>query len=231
MTDNGEPDQPSSEMPPAASLELPASRGGAAGEQAENALLADQRESDNSGERKTSFQQKLGMVKDIVQILAIVIGGMFAIYKFGIEDKPTLEKNLAVSGSLQWVERSNACTAAFDVEVLNKSKSGIEVKKLRGRAWLIDEPTTSQKAISYFDILHAIEGKEPVESFTYIKGPLVQQYAPGQTSNHTFEWLVERRKNAYALFLIEAFATAESDEPLDQQRQWDFVCGENNPVP
>jgi hypothetical protein len=166
------------------------------------------------------------MASTIVQILAILIGGAFAIVKFGIVDSPTLQRNLRVSGELGWVARPALCMADLQIDVTNQSKSSIEVKQVRGQAWFVDEPPGSQKAINYFDILAAKKSNSPIEAFTYEKGPLVQTYAPGQSAHHTFQWLVERRKNAYVLFLIEAFAAPGDKEPLDHQDQWDLVCGE-----
>jgi hypothetical protein len=81
--------------------------------------------------------------------------------------------------------------------------------------------------MSRFDVTKIVAGKEPSDKFSYNNGPLVQLYVPGQSSRHTFEWVVPGKPNAMAVFLIEAFDSVESREPLDKQVQWDLVCGED----
>jgi hypothetical protein len=168
------------------------------------------------------------MASTIVQILAILIGGAFAIIKFGIVIPQRCRRISAYLENSDGSRVPPLCRPDLQIEITNLSKSSIEVKKLRGQAWFVDEPSSSQKKINYFDIRTAIKSNSPVEAFSYGNGPLVQTYAPGQSARNTFEWLVERRKNAYVLFLIEAFAELGDEKPLDHQDQWDLVCGEDD---
>lgn len=138
-----------------------------------------------------------------------------------------MKKNISVSGELGWLKRLEFCVADLDVEVKNISKSDVEVKEIRGQAWLIDEPSPDQKGIVYSDILGEVDRKKPIETFTYLRGPLVQSYSPGQSSHHTFEWVVKPQINTNALFLIEAFGAPNEKDLLDHHYQWDLVCGEN----
>jgi hypothetical protein len=175
---------------------------------------------------KTGFERMLAITKDVVQILAIVAAGTFAFFKFVIFDEPSLKKNISVSGELGWLKRPGYCLGELNIEVKNISKSNVEVQEVRGRAWLIDEPSVDQKVISYYDIRSKADEKNAIEPFTIDDGPLVQSYAPGQSSRHTFEWIVKRQANKNVLFLIEAFGP-DKTRLLDHQYQWDLVCGEN----
>jgi hypothetical protein len=188
---------------------------------------------DNAARPKTEFERKLGMYSTGVQIAAIIIGGIFAIIKFGFLDSPALQTNLSVSGSLEWKELGDsACLALMDVDIKNLSKSKIEIEQVRGRGWLIEEPSRSARAIQYFNIGEEIKKKAPIEDFHYENGPLVQEYATEQSAHHTFEWYTEHKKGSYAVFKIEVFEKpevfdkpgAQEPVPLDFQIQWDRAC-------
>jgi len=180
-------------------------------------------EKDVSARPKTEFERKLGMASTIVQILAILVGGVFAITKFGLLDTPTLQTNLRVGGQLNWLQhRGSYCIADLNIEVTNLSKSSIDVTEVRGSAWFISEPPDPQKPIRYLDLVELSKQAQPEEEFHYASGPLVGNYPPGQAHQHTFEWSVERRKGAYVFFKIEANGTKG---PLEHQYQWDWVCG------
>ncbi len=175
---------------------------------------------------RTGFERKLAIAKDIVQILAIVAAGIFAFFKFVVFDEPSLKKNISVSGDLGWLKRPDYCVAALNIEVKNISRSNVEVQEIRGRAWLVDEPSADQKGIGYYDIRSVVNGKDPEATITYDDGPLVQPYSPSQSSHHTFEWIVKPQAKKNVLFLIEAFGSDKTSS-LDHQYQWDLVCGEN----
>ncbi|HEX4577037.1 MAG TPA: hypothetical protein VH117_06775 [Edaphobacter sp.] len=165
------------------------------------------------------------MTSAIFQILAILVGGVFAVVKFGLLESPTLQKNLGISGSLTWEDRSDtSCIGMLDIAVTNLSKSTTIVSKVHGQAWLVNEPSGIQKGLSYFDINKLTEGKNPDAHFEYVDGPLVQDYTPGKSAHHTFEWPAERKGNTYALFKVEVFERGHEDKPA-RQLQWDKVCG------
>jgi hypothetical protein len=192
---------------------------------------------DNTARPKTEFERKLGMYSTGVQIAAIIIGGIFAIIKFGFLDSPALQKNIRVSGSLDWAEHDDSsCLALIDIDVKNLSKSRMEIKQVRGRAWIIEEPQRSEKAIQYFNVGEETKRKNPIEDFHYEEGPLVQEYATEQSAHHSFEWYVEHKKDtkkgSYAAFEIDVFDKVEvfnkpgvkDPDPLDYQIQWDSAC-------
>lgn len=175
---------------------------------------------------KTEFERKLGMANTIFQIAAITLGGCFALWKFGLEDRPTLQDHLRLSGSMSWTHQGdNSCVADVDIDATNLSKSNIEVNEVRGRAWLVDRPSPQQKEISHFDPEAEALKKDSIDSFDNFDGPLIQKYVPGQSSHNTFEWVVERKENSYAVFTIEVYRPRGKD-PIDVQTQWDTACGE-----
>jgi hypothetical protein len=204
--------------------------GFAEGEINENRERGEGPEVDMEGEApfiaKTGFERTLAVTKDIVQILAILAAGIFAFFKFVVFDEPSLKKNINVSGELGWLKRPEYCVAVLNIEVKNISKSNVEVKEVRGRAWLVDEPSPGQKDLSHYDIRSMTNDNNALDPFTDTDGPLVQVYSPGQAFHHTFEWVVKRQANKNVLFAIKAFGPDE-EKLLDQQYQWDVICGEN----
>jgi hypothetical protein len=175
----------------------------------------------------TAFERIVRIAKDIVQTVGIIAAGIFAIYKFSSIDEPTLQRHFAVSGSLSWVKRSTFCIANLDIELKNMSKSRIEVTKIRGTSWLIDEPSGTPDHFVHFDPRNIILDKKPSNTFSYTNGPLAQSYVPDEAAQHSFEWLVPREPKGIAVFSIESFGGPnESPILLNSNTQWDVVCGE-----
>jgi hypothetical protein len=157
--------------------------------------------------------------------------------KFGLIDAPPLQESFNVSGSLDWeaAHDASSCIASMRVVVTNSSKSKITVSKVRGRAWYLNEPSPASKPIRHFDFIDFSRKTPPQDEFVSLDGPLVQNYAPGQSSQHDFNWTVKRKEGAYALFRIEVFDKAGDDEPRDWRNEWDLVCDiktldQNQPV-
>jgi len=174
---------------------------------------------------RTEFERKLGMLSTMVQIAALVTGGIFAVVKFGLTDAPTLQKSFNVAGSLDWLpgNTDSSCIAEMDVTVTNNSKSTVTVLKVRGRAWYLDPPA-AKKPIQHFEFTDFADRSEPADEFISLKGPLVQTFAPGESALYDFDWSIERREGKYALFKVEVFDQPDARDPLDWQYQWDLVC-------
>jgi hypothetical protein len=176
---------------------------------------------------KTEFERKLGMAGTWVQIFAIIIGGAFGIWKFGLEEQPTLQDHLRMTGHLTWDKQPNpsVCLAEVDIDIENKSKSNIEVKQIRGYAWYVEKPSKDLKGIQYYDIGEHLPATAAA-TLDYRDGPLIQRYVPGQSAHNSFEWFVEPKKDSNVLFVLESYRNVGDSDPLDFQRQWDSVCGD-----
>jgi hypothetical protein len=196
-----------------------------AGEAREEELQVEGEEGVRPAATKSTFERIVGIVKDIVQTVGILFAGIFAILKFGLIDEPTLERHLEVSGSLNWLQRENFCIADLDIKIKNMSKSRLYVANIRGTSWLSEEPVKISDKISRFNVTDIMTANNLSDTFNDNHVPLVQSYVPGQSAHHTFEWFVPRKLNAIAVFRIEALDSAAT--PLDQQTQWDLVCGED----
>src|SRR5262245_12630534 len=67
-----------------------------------------------SAKPKTEFERKLGMADIWVKWTAILLGGLFAIMRFGLFDWPNLEKTFGMDGNLAWLQDQGgpgACVA------------------------------------------------------------------------------------------------------------------------
>jgi hypothetical protein len=198
---------------------------GSTGHETESDLPVDSKSGmEVSGRPKTEFERKLGMTNTIFQIIAITIAGCFALWKFGLEERPTLQDHLKLTGSMNWSQQEKAsCIADVDIDATNLSKANIEISKVRGSAWFIVAPDLNGKGISYFSPEEEVSAVDPAKQISYTNGPLVQRYVPGQSAHHTFEWVVERKDNQYVVIRIEAYRTGD-ENPIDVQTQWGPVC-------
>jgi hypothetical protein len=91
----------------------------------------------------------------------------------------------------------------------------------------VDKPSGTPNGIKRFAIENEPKGTLPLLSYT--DGPLIQRYAPGQGSNHTYEFYVERKKGKYAFFMIELYKKPAILSRIGTQRNWDLVCGDEKP--
>jgi hypothetical protein len=165
-----------------------------------------------------------------IKMAAIVIGGGFALVKFGLLDLPPLKRTFSMDGGLEWLQNEggpSSCIADVSLTVTNISKSTIKIDRVRTAAWLLDAPQRNSQAITHFDITRN-EPSQGVDAAEYTNDdPLVQIYTPGQSSHHDFTWVVQRQKDKYGVFKIELFESG-GKEPKDWYYAWGLVCKEKD---
>jgi hypothetical protein len=163
------------------------------------------------------FERIVNVAKALVEILAILVGGYWTYDKFIRTEAPALAPNLRLESGLVWhkLERKSPCLAEVTLQVTNRSKSEITVRKVVRRAWFVEKPKTLSKAIVHFDPMRLGLGPA-VDQEEYKKdGPFIQTYAPEASSQNAFVWFVENKPDTYSLFRIDLYANEQDKEPLD----------------
>jgi hypothetical protein len=169
----------------------------------------------------TVWERRTAMIRDWVQIIAVIGAGAWAFFHFRITEAPAGAKNFAMSQQLDW-ERidSTSCYAVVKGGVENLSSSGVRITKVGWKVWLV-ERTPFSGAIAYQDP-DAWASTPPTDSLTYTDGPFVGEYAPRGKSEYALTWRV-RERPGLALFKVELFPTGSS-VPTDWFYAWDEIC-------
>jgi hypothetical protein len=165
-------------------------------------------------------------LKPFVEIGAIVIAGWWTYSIFIRTEAPALKENFKFESSLTWhrLKDNSSCVAEGIFKVTNQSKSTVEVRKTRRRAWFVDIPRAGP-GISHFDPMEKALTTQPLDEHWYEGGgPFVQTYAPAASSDYAFEWFVENRPNTYALFRLDLYADQEAEQLLDFKYDWGLPC-------
>jgi len=177
---------------------------------------------------KTKFERTVDVIRSLVEILAICIGGYWTYTTFIRTEEPGLRHNLRMDSVLSWDEigMGSPCLANLSLDLENKSKSVLVVSKVRRRAWFVPRPERF-KGIAYFDPL-LIQLGDPDDDETYTDGPFVQTYAPGASAHYSLTWFVENKPDTYSLFRFEVFENEHDEEPSDFHYDWGSTCGSDH---
>ena len=175
------------------------------------------------------------IIKNLAQVIAILIAGIWTYYLFGQKEAPGLEPRADAVSSLLWqlTEDENFCRAVFNVKFVNNGNSSYDISKVHIRGWHFGSIKDSVSDLSYFDIAEIQKTGEKIFDKVYenteskIKGnvllPFINHYSPGSSYNHSFEWEVKNIQNKWICFKIDFYKDKE-DKPEWTAASWDLIC-------
>lgn len=163
--------------------------------------------------------------KNIFQILAITIAGIWTYLLFIRTEVPTLEYRTKTSSELGWSEthRPGECIANFNVTHENIGRSSYKVSAYRLRAWTFTMTRGDEELLRYVD-LQDIQNQKPLFDQRYTSGPFVTQFPPNTTFRHAFEWVAKEVPNTRMFFRIDLYVEGEDNDPRWHSGSWDEVC-------
>jgi len=172
------------------------------------------------------------IVKNIAQILARVIAGVWTYYLFGQKEAPSLEPLADVNSSLSWQNTKNddACRAIFKIIFQNTGNSSFDISKIHLRGWLCDKMQDTTKEVTFLDIDEVQNSGKKIFDKTYESNgargllPFIIHYPPNSAFNHSFDWEVKNIGNKWICFEIEFFKDGENIQPKWVASSWDRVC-------
>jgi hypothetical protein len=169
----------------------------------------------------TAWERRTAMIRDWVQIIAVIGAAGWAYFHFRTTEAPAGAKNFAMSQQLDW-ERvdSSSCYAVVKGGVENLSNRGTRISKAGWKVWLLDRPSMAGK-IAYQNP-DAWASATPSDSLTYTDGPFIGAYAPRGKSEYALTWRVQDRPGL-VLFKVELFPNG-SLVPTDWFYAWDEIC-------
>lgn len=173
--------------------------------------------------------------KDVLEILAIIIAGVWAITLYWSYESPSNATRVDLQGSLKWSKHSaEVCEAEYEVEFKNIGRIYVDVGRVRLSAFnmsrLADLP--ENKNVKLIDPENAITGGALIQEETE---RLSGEYAPEERDVEGFSFIVKRSRGSLVLFRLDVWDKEHSGDvnakPTWHDFRWDWVCGENLETP
>ncbi len=163
----------------------------------------------------------LELIKYIVEILAIIIAGMWAYSKYVEIEKPMEIRSSSMS-ELQWYKTPNKdnCMGRLGITIKNIGTKPFRVNKVIVQAWLIDKDVMSHpfKFISIQKVKKTLldEQRFDIEHRT----SLIGTYAVDEENQNDFTYLMKSTQDSVAYFVMKATGP---DVNIEEGR-WGFTC-------
>jgi hypothetical protein len=135
----------------------------------------------DENEKKSKLEKYLGILKSIVEIVAICIAGWWAYTRYIKDESPSYLTRADLKGDLVWYEDSNdVCQGDYRVEFHNIGKTTIEITQARISVWYFFVPQTilQNDPITYIEPMRMPPTQQvvsyPTERFNGVYGPDVK---------------------------------------------------------
>lgn len=176
-------------------------------------------------------ERVIGLLTAIVQIAAVVIGGLWTYAKFFATEAPLFSSRGETSSEFHGPSFAayDACDAHLRVTFKNTGKSPVNIRKVVvGKvsfnfANVVDE--------EYVDVnLMEAELQEHGDKISYSDdadgGPLVRLYRPGEASTHLFSWRLQpdERQDSWMYFKVGLYERLQDARPRWFEQGWAPAC-------
>jgi hypothetical protein len=179
------------------------------------------------------------LIKNYVQIAAIVIGGIWTYRLFIQKDAPGLEARGTTDSYIQVLPtgaNDGTREIVFSVRVENKGTSSFDISKIRVRGWEFEFGKASSH-LEYFDP-KKWQSEKPFFDETYeltaeSGPPFPSHYPPGAILTNSFTWLAKPDCGKRVFFQAEFFLKDRKDVPNWFTGTWSSECPDppNQPPP
>src|ERR1700679_3890746 len=126
-----------------------------------------------SFERRERRRSRWEIRKNMVEIIAILIGGAWALITFGLKDYPAIALRRRAECTLKWShKRENHVRAEFNVTLTNSGSTSFKLRKAVLQGWELDGVYVSSDSIPYLDvteIMHKCGKPFVTKEFVYVK--------------------------------------------------------------
>ena len=164
----------------------------------------------------------LDVIKNIVEIAALIAAGFWAYAKYAESEAPSLEFRGDISTKLDWspIPRSADCLGEFRVTITNNGRASFEVQSVHLRIWIADFPATVG-SISRLDPAQ-FESNAPAITETTRRKPLTGHYPPGVSDSFDYHFITSRNDEKLQVAKVRVDVLADTGELSSSH--WDYVC-------
>lgn len=195
---------------------------------------------------RSVIKDRTEIAKNIVEIVALCIAGGWALYTFGLKDKPSLEHRTKVDSELVWKQASGTgtCEAQLNVTFENIGTTAFDISRVRVRGWEFPAIALEGEEVARYIDVNSIQAK--VSTFfdkTYdqstlsedaIWAPFLGHYPPGVVWKHSFQFVMKQIPDKWALLMVQLYEQGNESTPIDATYSWESVCqgvGDEKPNP
>jgi hypothetical protein len=168
-------------------------------------------------------------LKTVLEILAILVAGLWAYTRFTEGEAPSLVKRADMTGSVTWYAYSSGeCHAEYEVEFHNIGKIPIDIRKARLGLWYLTETTQRDLlGVEKVKLLSPMDMRESPALLEIETARLTGKYAPDEKAKEGFSFVVKRapgRRLLFAVALWDADSGAVGVKPTWDDWRWSWVC-------
>ena len=191
--------------------------------------------------RRSNFHRRVDTTNKLIQIVAVVIAGMWTWIVFARTSAPGLEPKLNLRSALSWSDTADndVCAAAFHVWAKNEGQRAFEIHTIRVTAQLVDLSNLPKLPDSGDPLPLDLKFADAHGRFLNIgdtdifRSDLLAHYSPGIEYNSEATFLFRRLKNRLIVFRAKLTGRESKNLPFavlqevsDDSWSSDQLCGQ-----
>jgi hypothetical protein len=142
------------------------------------------------------------ILKNIMEIIALLIGACWALYNFKLKDAPTLENSVASNCELHLDSLDgNKNIVKYLLHVKNIGKTSFEVDSVQVKYWLVPIDTMIKNAFFSADIYMKTKGA----NFFLTDYAFTYHYSPEKECTERYNFFLDQRPDCVLLINAEFF--------------------------
>ncbi|MVM36458.1 hypothetical protein GO730_00350 [Spirosoma sp. HMF3257] len=169
----------------------------------------------------TFYKERTEITKNSFEVTAILVSGIWVFGTFILTQNASLGSRNKTESSLNIFKisdgrESTECGAQFKVKFENIGYEVIEIEKVRLRVFIFwgskIKTHTHSRSIEIDDIIKypdSIICRKVYTKLDFVDGkfdpPFIQKYAPGTSSTHGFDFIVNKVEGKWICFIIELY--------------------------
>jgi hypothetical protein len=152
----------------------------------------------------TPISQCLDTVKNVVQIVAIIVAGIWTYIVFVRTEEPALEFRPKVTSSLEWmpIDEGKAFLGEFTVTIQNIGRRSFDIDAVHLKIWITKLPSVTS-GIAFVN-LDEMQVGSPAFDRTISGSALSGHYSPNTTNNFDFNFLSVGTPNDVSFIRLDA---------------------------
>jgi hypothetical protein len=164
--------------------------------------------------RLAHWQTLISIVSEVVKTLAVVAGGAWVLFRFGVSEYPSLAPAMSARLGIEVAasETNGVCKVVLSVSFKNGSKSTVALSKVSLKVWVV-KPTIDSTKVSFIDWQQARQGN-PTWALPDNMNIFAKTYEPGQGASYGYTLFVPKAASdyLYGRIEVESLTTGIADE-------------------
>jgi hypothetical protein len=161
---------------------------------------------------KISWKDLSEIAKNLAQIIAFAVAGLWTYRVFIHKDAPSLQRHAMSGGSFEWTPAgSDICEGSFYVSLKNDGISDFAVARVRVRLWEFNDPSV-EHSVAFVD-RDSIESQRPSFQREYTDGVFIRRFPPGYQRVERYSCMFEKQPTRNVLVIVDFFPDFDPGAP------------------